>query len=740
MNVKEALDRARALLAAGDIARAQGICSQIVGSGSPRDAARALLVLSACAQRSGDSSSARRHVEAALRKNPDDAFAHYALAEIQEAAGSAGEAMASLERAVALDGNFAAAHQRLGILQGEAGKTDRAAAAFARVVEIDPNNARGFNNLGNALRSLGRLDEAEKAFARAVALRPDYQLAIANLALSWRDAGEIERAEQLLRDTLARNPAKPLRAIIVMLAGLLRERGALNESEPLYRQAIAMAPQQSAGEWFNLGRLYGERDDLDNARDAFARSFAIDRTDLRGALGADLALPMIYEDTNALERTRESFARALDRLHENVTALAAGLTSDQIIDGLRWTNFLLAYQGCDDRALQTSYGSFAARLIAAGAAQWLAPRTPRHRSGERLRVGFASAFFHVGTAGRYFRSWLTDLDRERFEVHVYHLYPGMDEIATEIRNRADRFVEFGGSRSRPSIIAPVIRDDALDVLVYPELGMDATSFALAALRLAPRQLCGWGHPVTTGHPTIDGFISCAEMEPSNAQSHYAEKLFGIPGIGTCYRRLTLPDSASRARLGLPDQKPLLLCPQSLFKVHPDNDDLFAQVLAQNQEAVLVMFDGRHREVTDRFVRRIARAFDRYAVSMERLIVLPAIPHVDFLRVNLACDAMLDTMHWSGGNTSLDALACGLPIVTLEGTFMRGRQSAAMLRQVGVSELIAHDRDEYARIATRLVREPEWRRELVLRIREGRDRLFDTAAPLDAFADLLIDAG
>ena len=150
--------------------------------------------------------------------------------------------------------------------------------------------------------------------------------------------------------------------------------------------------------------------------------------------------------------------------------------------------------------------------------QWRSPLPARRAREGRLRVGFASAFFHVGTAGRYFRSWITDLDRDRFEVYVYHLYPGLDDIAREITARADRFVEFGGSRARPSVVAPVIRDDALDVLVYPELGMDHTSFALAALRLAPRQLAGWGHPVTSGHATIDGFISCADMEPPDADA------------------------------------------------------------------------------------------------------------------------------------------------------------------------------------------------------------------------------
>jgi CRISPR-associated protein Csy1 len=407
-----------------------------------------------------------------------------------------------------------------------------------------------------------------------------------------------------------------------------------------------------------------------------------------------------------------------------------------VLDGLRWTNFFLAYQGGDDRALQASYGAFARRAIELRAPRWLEP-LPVRPSRARLRVGFASSFFHVGTAGRYFRSWVTELDRRRFEVFVYHLYPGQDDIAREIRSRAERFVEFGGSRARPSVIAPVIRDDALDVLVYPELGMDHTSFGLAALRLAPRQLVGWGHPVTTGHATIDAFVSCDAMEPEDADAHYVERLLRLPGIGTSYRRLVLPDRADRARFNLPADRALLLCPQSLFKVHPDNDALFARVLAANPRATLVLFDGRHPRVTDRFMTRIGRTFNEHGVSArERIIVLPPAPHEDYLRINLACDLMLDTLHWSGGNTSLDALACGLPVVTLPGDYMRGRQSAAMLRLAGAPELIATDADDYVRIASRAIDDVAWRRSLAATIRDGAGALFDTRAPLDAFAALL----
>jgi CRISPR-associated protein Csy1 len=678
-------------------------------------------------------------VDAALRLLPDDPLALYASAELDERAGDVRSAIASLERALAALPSFVAAHLRLGILHGEQGDAERAAQSFARVVSLDPRNARAFNNLGNALRTLGRNAEALAAFERAVALRPDYDLAIANVAVMWRDAGQMPRAEQLLRAAYGRQRDKPpLRAIVVMLAGLLRERGALDEAEPLYRQAIAMAPAASAGEWFNLGRVYAERDDVGPARDAYRRAFELDPKDLRGMFATRLSLPMIYDDAAHLRRARHEFQAGLQALEADAGRIAEGLTEDQLLNGLRWTNFFLAYQGLDDRALQASYGGAVARMIERSAPRWRTLPAPPVRGDRRLRVGFASAFFHVGTAGRYFRSWITGLDRDRFSVHVYHLYPGSDDIAREIEQRADTFAEFGGSRARPSVVAPAIRDDALDVLVYPELGMDHTSFALAALRLAPRQLAGWGHPVTSGHATIDAFVTCAQMEPPDADAHYVEQLIRLPGIGTCYRRPALPDRVGRAQLGLPEDRVLLLCPQSLFKVHPDNDDLFARVLAENPAATLVLFDGRHPHVTTRFTDRLMRAFEQRGVSIgERLIVLPPAPHIDYLRINMACDAMLDTLHWSGGNTTIDALACGLPVVTLPGAFMRGRQSAAMLRIVGAGELVAATQDDYRSIAARLIGDPAWRDRMATVIREGAGALFDREEPVRAFADVLL---
>src|SRR4029079_9382312 len=129
----------------------------------------------------------------------------------------------------------------------------------------------------------------------------------------------------------------------------------------------------------------------------------------------------------------------------------------------------------------------------------------------------------------------------------FHYGRQLDATTESIRAGVEHFVR-APSHSRE--IAMSIRAADLDVLVYPQLGMDGRDATLAALRLAPLQCVAWGHPETTGSATIDAFISVADMEPADAATHYCERLVRLPGIGTRYARPPVRP-ATRDEFGLP---------------------------------------------------------------------------------------------------------------------------------------------------------------------------------------------
>ena len=289
-------------------------------------------------------------------------------------------------------------------------------------------------------------------------------------------------------------------------------------------------------------------------------------------------------------------------------------------------------------------------------------------------------------------------------------------------------------------MANAIVTDALDVLIYPEIGMEPIIEKLAAMRLAPLQCALWGHPVTTGLPTMDVFFSAAALEPPDAQRHYRERLHLLPGLGTCYPTPPAPSALGRVELGLPASGQLIVCAQSPFKWSPDFTLAAAAILRQTADTKLVVFDSpvaSRSRVFDDYLKHFF-APEKIDIS-KRIIRLPQRSREDFLAVLAACDLALDTFGFSGGNTSLDALSVGLPIVTVPGEFMRGRQTFAMLKalQSAVCEqLIAGSETAFVERAVSLLRDDAGRERLRLAITANRQQLFDDRAPVAALSDWL----
>ena len=344
------------------------------------------------------------------------------------------------------------------------------------------------------------------------------------------------------------------------------------------------------------------------------------------------------------------------------------------LQDLAWSNFYLAYHGEDDLPLQREY----AQLLQDMAARVWPPWQQAPRCSHPRKVVMLSSFWRRCTVGVYFAGWIDWLRKAGFEVVIYQLGPQRDAMTDALFARASRGVFWEESRGMEALV-DAIRGEQAALLIYPELGMDTRIFPLAALRLARRQVVAWGHPVTSGFQTLDGYFTCAEMEPEHASMHYSERLLPLPGLGVAYSRPAIPSAVARSALGLPEQGTLMLMPQSLFKVHPKMDALMAEVLAACPQARLVLFDLLP-QFRQPFERRLGRSLSQREVDPARLIWLPGCDRERYLQVNMACDVMLDSLHFSGGNTSLDAFQVGLPVLSSEGAFMRGRQTAAMLRR------------------------------------------------------------
>ncbi|MCW6036662.1 glycosyl transferase family 1 [Spirulina subsalsa FACHB-351] len=431
-----------------------------------------------------------------------------------------------------------------------------------------------------------------------------------------------------------------------------------------------------------------------------------------------LIVPALYHTTEEIEFYRERFSKGLDNLMKQ-TQLNSPEDRNIALRGIcSLTNFYLSFQGKNDRDLQIKYGQLVQKIVNANFPQWSYPLTmPTLAAGEKIRVGYASAYLHSYSGTLWLIGWLKQQDRSRFEVYCYYTSNTPDEVTEQFKQYSDYFYQIPKDLET---VCQQIRQDNLHILVFPELGMDAPTFAMAGLRLAPVQCTAWGHPVTTGLPTVDYFLSSELMEGEGAEEHYSEQLVRLPNIGVAYPKPTIPPLIKkRSDYQLADERTLYLCCQSPVKYLPQYDYMLPAIAAQVPHAQFLFLRGTLLKP------RLKVAFAEMGLDYREYCVFRRIPErLDYLMINLLSDVYLDTLSWSGGNTSLEAIACHLPVVTCPGEFMRGRHTDSFLKMIGVGETIAQDEAEYIEIAVKLGRNERWREEVRAKMGKCCDRLYE----------------
>jgi len=254
---------------------------------------------------------------------------------------------------------------------------------------------------------------------------------------------------------------------------------------------------------------------------------------------------------------------------------------------------------------------------------------------------------------------------------------------------------------RDAGLADAILADRLDILIHLDIGMAPAAIRLAALRLAPVQCVAWGHPTTTGLPTIDYFLSSALMEPAEGVRHYSEKMVALPGLSIWYDEPppALQPILGRSAFGLRDDGVVYMCCQSLFNTCRSTTASSRGSRPACPDSQFLFIGHPSADLTERFRRRLAAAFAARGIDIDGRVVFAApVPQERFPDLLRSGDVYLDSIGWSGGNTTLEAVAVDLPIVTLPTDLMRGRHSAAILARMGLRETIAIGVEDYCNIA------------------------------------------
>ena len=614
----------------------------------------AWLLLATLKLRLKDMPGAETCYRAALAQSPDAYTAWDGLGLACQARGEFVEALECHKKALMLNHDFTDAHIHMGDARRSMGSQQQAMESYRSALECNPALAEAYNRIGNLLAESGDLEAAQNAYQSALHLQPD------------------------------------IAAIHFNLGNLLNAKGKFDQARRHYEEAVTSDPHFEDAHTA-LGDLLQEEGDIDEARAYYRKALALNNS---SAVKVKLATtwPVILESTEQIEKIRNEFIEAIDDLMTQPLSV-----SDPATEICR-TVFYPVYSGLNDLELQLKIAQLYEKI--SPGLLYTAPhcQQPAHQAGgvKKIALGIVSRFLYTHTMGSVMKGLIEHLSRNMFKVTIFTFPYPSDKLARDINACADRVVILPKDWKNAH---QVIAQEKMDILFYTDIGMDPYTYFLAYARLAPVQCTTWSHAVTTGLTNMDYYLTCSDFEPVGADDHYSEKLVRLSSPPTYYYRPKLQNTTkSRDDYAWSADKNLYLCPQTLYKIHPDFDQMIAGILRKDPLAQVVLVDCRHQYWVDLLLARFKKSIPDV---VDRIVVLPYPGSSEYLGLLNMCDVMLDTYHYGGGSTSLQGLAFGTPIVTLPGNFQRGRHTYGYYKKMNYMECVAANPTEYVQLAVRL---------------------------------------
>lgn len=672
---------------------------------------------------------------------------YYILGLVYEKLGDFSTAIRHYQETINLNDHFIDAYNNLGNIFSQLGLITQAELTYKQAIEVNPNHYGSYINLGNLLLKQELLEDSIASYERAYQLNPnngEIHQALEVLYLLQND--QIQRYLYFGNDYYQREnyskaifyyqqiPETSLTAeIFLNLAHAYQHLQHYPDAIALCQKAIARYPNVE-GLYHCLVSLYIETGETQEAIALSRQASQLFPNNLTWQFRHHLILPIFYNTTAEIINYRENFTQGITALIaqtplETITGQQQALTFIS-----QHSNFFLSYQGKNDLALQKQYGEFVHQVMKINYPQWAQPlEMPPLSHKQKIRIGYISGCFWSHTVGKLTLGWFRHHNSNDFEIYCYQITETQDALTQQFRQYSDRFYYIPHNLEK---VCQQILHDQLHILVFIDLGQQIQMTQMAALKLAPIQCTTWAHPITSGLPTVDYFLSSELMEPPQAQNHYSETLITLPNIGIAYPQPTPPPiTLSRSHFKLRENAIVYLCCQLLSKYLPQYDDILAEIARKVPQAQFAFIARPNIAIGQKFQQRLQRAFAKVGLNSEDYcVIIPLQDQIGYGNLFLLSDIFLDSFAWSGGQTTLDAIACHLPVVTCAGEFMRGRHSYGILTRLGITETIAQQEREYIEIAIKLGIEADWREKIVDKIIKHSATLYDDKTCVTALED------
>ena len=498
------------------------------------------------------------------------------------------------------------------------------------------------NNLDKNIFSIGvenfkkgEFLKAKEYFEKALSIHPENISILENLALTNYNLNNLGDCELQLKKILSLD--KNSKKIYNFLLKVLREQDNLKELKKYTKEGL-------------------EKNIVD-------KKFSIIN---------NIVFPFINEDKDEIKNYRDQTNKYLDDFLNSDKNIELNIDKQSIDPPI----FNYSYDEFDNLELNKKFVKLFKKIYP----QLNIEIKLNEKNTDRIKIGFISEYFSNHTIGKLFRGTIFELNQNKFEIYIFH---------TNKTKKGKIFSDFLSKEinyNLKNVILPnsfeekveMIKSKKLDLVFYPDIGMSSDLYFLTFIRFAKYQITSWGHPISTGNPNIDFFISSSKSEIKNAQSHYSEKLIFLDHMLYYYK----PETSLTLNSDSMNNQNIYSCPQTLFKIHPDFDQMIKQILVKDKKAKIYFIKDSNKTLFNKLITRFKKTIGS---DMDRIIFNETMSVENYLNHCGSSSVLLDPIIYGGGNSFYESMIYGTPTVTLPTNYLKNRLTLGAYNQMEVED-------------------------------------------------------
>ena len=334
--------------------------------------------------------------------------------------------------------------------------------------------------------------------------------------------------------------------------------------------------------------------------------------------------------------------------------------------------------------------------------QEIAKPFPSKARKKKIRVAYYSSDFRNHPMSQLMMEIIRSHDRSQFEIYGFSFPPKQDEISQKIGASFDKFIDIASLNVDQ--IVQLSRKLEIDIAVDLNGHTEHARTQIFALKCAPIQIQYLGYPGTLSIDNIDYILADRTLIHSENQAYFSEKIIGLPHcyITTNSEQITADQShLSREQFNLPEEGIIFCCFNNSYKIMPEIFDSWMRILQSVEGSVLWLLGDNSFAM-----QNLSNEAQARGVDPNRLIFAKRLKFEHHLARHCLADLFLDTLPYNAHTTAIDALWCGLPVLSVMGKSFASRVASTLLKAIDMPELICQSLPEYEARAIELARDPQ----------------------------------